>query len=52
MAQDRFRILRYNIRSLALAVEGFRQMQRNGNGSFLERAFARFRALPEKKWSH
>ncbi len=46
MAQDRYELLADNIRSLALAIEGMRQMQRHGGGHMMERAFAGFAALP------
>lgn len=46
MAQDRYCRVLDNIRSLALAIEGLRKMQRHGGGIMLERAFAGFAALP------
>ena len=46
MAQNRYWRLVDNIRSLALAIEGLRKMQRHGGGIMLERAFAGFAALP------
>ena len=46
MAQDRYELLADNIRSLALAIEGMRQMQRHGGGHMMERAFTGFEALP------
>ena len=46
MAQDRYWRLVDNIRSLAMAIEGLRKMQRHGSGIMLERAFAGFAALP------
>ena len=55
MAQDRYELLADNIRSLALAIEGMRQMQRHGGGHMMERAFSGFAALPapeaERHWS-
>ena len=49
MAQDRYWRLHDNIRSLALAIEGLRQMQRHGGGHMMERAFQGFAALPAAK---
>ena len=46
MAQDRYRELLDNIRSLALAIEGLRQMRRHGGAYMMERAFRGFEALP------
>ena len=46
MAQDRYCLLIDNIRSLALAIEGLRQMERHGGGHMMERAFRGFEALP------
>ena len=46
MAQDRYELLVDNIRSLALAIEGMRQMERHGGGHMMARAFTGFQALP------
>ena len=46
MAQDRYRMLQDNIRSLAISIEGMRQMQRHGGGHMMNRAFEGFAALP------
>lgn len=46
MAQDAFQRVPDNIRSLTLAIEGMRQMQRHGGGTMLKRAFSGFTALP------
>lgn len=46
MAQDRYRDVAANMRSLALAVEGMRQLERHGGGTMMERAFSGFAALP------
>ena len=46
MAQDQHLGLLDDIRSLSLAIEGLRQMQRQGGRVMLERAFAGFAALP------
>ena len=46
MAQDRYVLLNDNVRSIALAIEGLRQVNRHGGGMMAERAFAGFEALP------
>lgn len=46
MAQDRFDTVMGNIRSLTMAIEGLRQMERHGGAVMLERAFDGFAALP------
>ena len=46
MAQDAYDRVPDNIRSLTLAIQGMRQMQRHGGGTMLKRAFAGFTALP------
>lgn len=46
MAQDAYDLLIDNLRSLALAIEGLRQMERHGGAVMLERAFSGFEALP------
>lgn len=46
MAQDRFNTVQGNVRSLAMAIEGLRQMERHGGAVMLERAFEGFAALP------
>ena len=46
MAQDRYELLVDNVRSLALAIEGMRQMERHGGAHMMERAFSGFEALP------
>lgn len=53
MAQDRFDTVMGNMRSLALAIDGLRQMERHGGARMLERAFAGFTAIspPESHWS-
>lgn len=45
MARDRFDYIYQNIRSLGLAIEGLRQMERHGGSYMLERAFDGFVAL-------
>jgi hypothetical protein len=50
MAQDRFRTVIGNIRSLAMAVEGLRQMERHGGAVMMERAFAGFVAIAPPGW--
>jgi len=46
MAQDTYWSVEDNMRSLALALEGLRQVQRHGGAVMLERAFTGFEALP------
>lgn len=46
MAQDRYSDIAANMRSLVLAIEGMRQLERHGGGTMMERAFAGFAALP------
>lgn len=46
MAQDHFDSLAGNTRSLGLAIEALRQLERHGGGTMMERAFAGFSALP------
>lgn len=46
MAQDTYTSAAGNMRSLALAIEGLRQMRRHGGAHMMERAFAGFAALP------
>ena len=46
MACDRFTRAEHNMRSLTLAIEALRQLERHGGGTMMERAFAGFAALP------
>lgn len=46
MAQDRFNTIIGNMRSLTMAIEGLRQMERHGGATMMERAFDGFAALP------
>ena len=46
IAQDRYWNMPCNIRSIALAIEGLRKMQRHGGDHIMERAFTGFAALP------
>lgn len=46
MASDRYDNAAANMRSLALAIEAMRQLERHGGGTMLERAFNGFVALP------
>jgi hypothetical protein len=50
MAQDRFWTVLGNIRSLAMAIEGLRQMERHGGAVMLERAFTGFTAIAPPTW--
>lgn len=47
MAQDRFYSVMGNMRSLTMAIEGLRQMERHGGANMMERAFDGFAALPK-----
>lgn len=49
MAQDRFWSIIGNMRSLTMAIEGLRQMERHGGAIMMERAFDGFAALPPPK---
>jgi hypothetical protein len=46
MASDRFDTVAANLRSLGLAIEAIRQLERHGGGAMMDRAFAGFTALP------
>lgn len=46
MASDRFDNRAANTRSLGLAIEAMRQLERHGGGAMVERAFSGFAALP------
>lgn len=46
MAQDAFDNIAANMRSLALAIEAMRALERHGGGRMMERAFQGFSALP------
>jgi hypothetical protein len=46
MAQDAYLNIAANVRSLGLAIEALRQLDRHGGGTMMERAFAGFTALP------
>jgi hypothetical protein len=50
MARDRFVSVAGNLRSLGLAVEGMRQVQRHGGDLMLERAFTGFLAIAPPDW--
>jgi hypothetical protein len=52
MAQDRFWSVIGNMRSLTMAIEGLRQMERHGGATMMERAFDGFLAIapPEDCW--
>lgn len=51
MAQDAYNSLAANCRSLGLAVEALRSLDRHGGGKMMERAFAGFTALPAPEGS-
>lgn len=46
MACDRYHDAVGNLRSLALAIEAMRQLERHGGGTMMDRAFEGFAALP------
>lgn len=46
MAQDAYQRVVDNIRSIAIAIEHMRGLERHGGGHMMERAFAGFEALP------
>jgi hypothetical protein len=46
MACDRYTDITANLRSLGLAIEALRQLERHGGGTMMERAFNGFSALP------
>jgi hypothetical protein len=52
MACDRYNNAAANMRSLGLAIEAMRQLERHGGGTMMEKAFEGFAALPSPKhWS-
>ena len=51
MASDAFDNIASNLRSLGLAIEALRQLERHGGGVMMERAFAGFTALPAPEGS-
>lgn len=50
MARDGFTSVAGNIRSLTLAIEGLRQLERHGGSVMLEKAFDGFLALAPPDW--
>lgn len=46
MARDQYRKAEHNMRSLSLAIDGLRQLERHGGSHMMERAFEGFVALP------
>ena len=50
MAQDRYSSVAGNIRSLGLAIEAMRQLERHGGGTMMERAFTGFVAIAPPDW--
>lgn len=58
MARDAYESPHDNLRSLGLAIEGMRSLERHGGGAMMERAFEGFTALPApsgreaKTWRH
>ncbi len=45
MVMDRFTSVAGNVRSLTLAIEAMRQLERHGGGTMMERAFSGFTAI-------
>lgn len=57
MACDRYESAAANMRSLGLAIDAMRQLERHGGGQMMERAFAGFTALApparaQREWWH
>lgn len=50
MAVDRYTSVAGNMRSLTLAIEAMRQLERHGGGTMMERAFTGFAALAPPDW--
>lgn len=50
MAQDTFEGIAANMRSLGLAIEAMRQLERHGGGTMMERAFTGFAAIAPPDW--
>jgi hypothetical protein len=50
MARDKFRSVAGNIRSLTLAIEAMRQLERHGGSTMMEKAFQGFAALAPPNW--
>jgi hypothetical protein len=50
MARDGFVSVAGNLRSLGMAIEGLRQLERHGGGFMLERAFDGFLAIAPPDW--
>jgi hypothetical protein len=50
MARDKFRSVAGNIRSLTLAIEAIRQLERHGGSFMMEKAFQGFIAIAPPNW--
>jgi hypothetical protein len=50
MARDGFKTVAGNIRSLTLALEGMRQLERHGGSAMMEKAFQGFAAIAPPDW--
>jgi hypothetical protein len=50
MAQDHFHTVAGNLRSLGLAMEALRQLERHGGGQMMDRAFTGFIAIAPPDW--
>lgn len=49
MARDKFERVEDNLRSIGLAIEAIRAVERHGGAAMMERAFAGFTALPKPR---
>ena len=50
MARDQYKTVAGNIRSLTLAIEAMRQLERHGGSTMMERAFSGFAAIAPPDW--
>jgi hypothetical protein len=50
MARDRYRTVWENIKSLILAIDAMRSIERHGGSTMMERAFSGFAALTPPDW--
>jgi hypothetical protein len=50
MARDAYQTVAGNLRSLTLAIEAMRQLERHGGSTMMERAFSGFAALTPPDW--
>ena len=50
MARDAYKTVAGNMRSLTLAIEAMRQLERHGGSTMMERAFQGFAAIAPPDW--